>query len=310
MYIITAITPVFIIIILGKALQHARFFPDQFLAELNRLVYYVALPALLISRISQAPFEWKTTSSMISLFLLGTLGSLFISMGVARALKLPAEKAGSFIQGSFRGNGVFIGLPVIFYGLSALDPTAEKQASVMLAPIVIIFNLLAVLVLIRCGKIDHSTQSPTAYILRHLFQNPMIVSCIIGLIINLCNLPMPKLFLRPMDLIGSAALPLILISIGAGLDVAGLRATATPTIIASLIKVTIAPILAWLCMDLFSLSSTEKMITLIFLGVPTAGTSYVMANVLGCDAPLAGRIVALSTLLSAITLPCLIALGL
>ena len=87
---------------------------------------------------------------------------------------------------------------------------------------------------------------------------------------------MPTLILRPMDLIGSAALPLILISIGAGLDVAGLRATATPTIIASLIKVTIAPILAWLCMDLFSLSSTEKMITLIFLGVPTAGTSYVM----------------------------------
>ena len=121
---------------------------------------------------------------------------------------------------------------------------------------------------------------------------------------------MPTLILRPMDLIGSAALPLILISIGAGLDVAGLRATATPTIIASLIKVTIAPILAWLCMDLFTLSSTEKMITLIFLGVPTAGTSYVMANVLGCDAPLAGRIVALSTLLSAITLPCLIALGL
>ena len=43
MYIIAAITPVFIIIILGKALQVAAFF-RIFLAELNRLVYYVALP--------------------------------------------------------------------------------------------------------------------------------------------------------------------------------------------------------------------------------------------------------------------------
>ena len=309
MYIITAITPVFFIIILGKILQYARFFPPNFLAELNRLVYYVALPALLISRISQASFHWQSTSSMIALFLIGTLGSLLVAVGVAAFFNMPAAKAGSFIQGSFRGNGVFIGLPVIFYGISTLDPTAEKQASVMLAPIVIIFNLLAVLVLIRCGKLSDSQSKPIYYIVRHLLQNPMIASCLIGLFINLSGIPLPDLILRPMNLIGSAALPLILISIGAGLDLAGLRATATPTIIASLIKVTVAPLIAMACMHLFSLTTTEKMITLIFLGVPTAGTSYVMANVLGCDAPLAGRIVALSTLLSALTLPCLIALG-
>jgi len=51
------------------------------------------------------------------------------------------------------------------------------------------------------------------------------------------------------------------------------------------------------------------MIAIFYLACPTAGMSYVMADVMGNDAPLAGRIVALSTLLSALTLPILIAIG-
>ena len=62
-------------------------------------------------------------------------------------------------------------------------------------------------------------------------------------------------------------------------------------------------------MNFFELSSVEKMITLIFLGVPTAGTSYVLAEELGCDGPLSARIVALSTLLAALTLPWFISIG-
>ena len=117
-----------------------------------------------------SPFRMENDLSMISLFLLGTLGSLVISTGVARALKLPAEKAGSFIQGSFQRQWCIHWSTGHFLWIECTRPTAEKQASVMLAPIVIIFNLLAVLVLIRCGKIDHSTQSPTAYILVTCFK--------------------------------------------------------------------------------------------------------------------------------------------
>ena len=52
------------------------------------------------------------------------------------------------------------------------------------------------------------------------------------------------------------------------------------------------------------------MIAIFYLGSPTAATAYVMAEVMGNDAVTASRIVALSTLLSGITLPIIIALGL
>ena len=43
------------------------------------------------------------------------------------------KKSGAFVQGSFRGNGVFIGLPVIIYASNALSANAEKLASIMIA---------------------------------------------------------------------------------------------------------------------------------------------------------------------------------
>ena len=67
---------------------------------------------------------------MVMLFTLGTLCSLFIAWITSYILKLSAPKAGSFIQGSFRGNGIFVGLPIIIY---TLGKSAEQDASAMLA---------------------------------------------------------------------------------------------------------------------------------------------------------------------------------
>ncbi len=307
MEIINSIAPVFFLILLGKILDNLNFFPHSFLEELNRFVYYIALPSLLISSTSTAPFSFSSTSNMVTLFTLGTLGSLTVAWLTSYFLKLPAPKAGSFIQGSFRGNGIFVGLPIIIYTLGTV---AEQDASIMLAPIVIIFNVVAVAVLIKCGKLNETKNKPVFYILKSLFKNPMIVSCLIGIFLNIVNFKIPSMIYRPMDILGDASLPLILISIGASLELKGLKDTAAPTIIGSIFKVVLTPVCGLLLMNFFELTEMQKMITIIFLGVPTAGTSYVLAEELGCDGPLSARIVALSTLLSALTLPWLISLNL
>ena len=94
------------------------------------------------------------------------------------------------------------------------------------------------------------------------------------------------------------------------IDYTVLKSWLLPTIFGSIFKVVLTPICGLLFMNFFELTEMLKMITIIFLGVPTAGTSYVLAEELGCDGPLSARIVALSTLLSALTLPWLISLNL
>ena len=310
MFIINSIAPIFLLIALGKLIQKSAFFPEAFFKGLNKLVFWFALPALLVSSISTARLEFETLSQIVLLLTLGTLLSLSFAWAIARLLKLSSPKSGSFIQGAFRGNGAFIGLPVIAYSLGSLDPAAETLGTVVLAPLVVLFNILGVIVLLRYGRIKYSVSESFSTFLLQLVKNPLIIACAIGLAINLADMALPLFLFRSLDALGRAALPLILISIGSSLAFEPLRGAASPSLIASLIKVVVAPMFGFLLAGLFDLSTTERMIAIFYLAAPAAGMSYVMAEVMGNDATLAGRIVALSTLLSAITLPFIMAIGL
>ena len=310
MFILNSIAPVFLLIALGTILRHTHFFPDTFFKGLNKLVFWIALPALLISRIGRAEIEIKTVSQMVLLITLGTLCGLVLAWGIARWMKLPPQKRGSFIQGSFRSNGAFIGLPLIIYTLGNLNPRAEMLGTVVLAPLVILFNALSVLVLLYYGNRKSSTVQSMRTFAIQLLKNPLVVACAIGLGLNFSGLSLPPFLFRPLDALGTAALPLILLSIGSSLGFERLHGAASPSLVASLIKVVAVPAIGFLLAGLFDLTTSARMVALLYLAAPAAGMSYVMAEVMGNDAPLAGRIVALSTLLSAVTLPIVIAIGL
>lgn len=309
MFILNSIAPIFILIALGMVLQKTGLYPDSFFKGLNKLVFWIALPALLISRISVAELEPGTISRIVMLFAFASLATLGLAWGVSRAMKLPPPSTGSFIQGSFRGNGAFVGLPVIIYSLGSFDPRAEELGTVILAPVVILFNIMSVSVLTHYGRNKQDARKSICSVLVELFKNPLILACAAGLLLNLSGTPVPLVLSRPLDALGDTALALILLSIGASLEFERLRGAASPSLIASLIKVVAAPAIGFLMAGLFDIGPTEKMIAILYLACPAAGMSYVMAEVMGNDGPLAGRIVALSTLLSGITLPFAMAIG-
>ncbi len=310
MFILNSIAPIFLLIGLGKLLHKTGFFTEGFFKNINRFVFWIALPSLLISRISSAEIEIKTVSQIVLLITLGTLCGLALAWGIARWMQLPPQKRGSFIQGAFRSNGAFIGLPLIIYTLGDLDPRAEMLGTVVLAPLVILFNVLSVLVLIHYGNRKSSTAQSVQTFATQLLKNPLVIACAIGLGLNFSGLPLPPFLFRPLDALGTAALPLILLSIGSSLGFERLHGASSPSLVASLIKVVAVPAIGFLLAGLLKLDAPERMVAILYLAAPAAGMSYVMAEVMGNDATLAGRIVALSTLLSAVTLPIIIAIGL
>lgn len=309
MFIINSIAPIFLLIAFGKLLQKSGFLPEAFFKGLNQLVFRFALPALLICSISTAELKAVTIGRLVAVLTVATLMTLATAWILARILRLPPEKKGSFIQGSFRGNGAFIGLPVILYSIGSLDPQVEPLATVILAPLVVLFNILGVSVLLHYGRKRRDTAKSMSTFFIQLVRNPLIIACLIGFVLNLSGWKLPLFLFRSMDALGRAALPMILISIGSSLTIDPLRGAASPSLIASLLKVAVAPVFGFLLAGLLDLDATERMITVLYLAAPTAGMSFVMAEVMDNDATLAGRIVALSTLLSAITLPIIIAIG-
>jgi predicted permease len=310
MLIINSIAPVFLLIACGKLLQKSGFLPESFFKGLNRLVFYFALPALLISAISSSALEPGPILRIILVLTLGTGAALAAAWMAARAIGLPTGRTGAFIQGSFRGNGAFIGLPVIVYSAGSIHAEVDALATVSLAPLVILFNVLSVIVLLHYGSQRHENSVSTGTFILQLIRNPLITACLIGCALNAGNLSLPVFIDRTLEAFGRAALPMILLSIGSSLTFEPLRGSASPSLAASLLKVVAAPLFGFLFAGLFGLSTVERMIAILYLGAPAAGMSYVMADVMGSDTVLAGRIVTLSTLLSGITLPIIIAIGL
>ena len=223
MFIINSIAPIFLLIALGKVLQRTGFLPDAFFKGLNRLVFWFALPALLTSSISEAALELAIISRIVLLLTGGTLLAMLTAWIISRRLSLPAPKTGSFIQGSFRGNGAFIALPVILYSFGTQDVRTQTMATVVLAPAVILFNILGVLVLSHYRRDRENAGISIKGLIMELARNPLILACATGIGLNAFGLHLPLWLFRPLDALGHAALPLVLMSIGAGLEVEKLR---------------------------------------------------------------------------------------
>jgi predicted permease len=49
--------PIFVIILLGWSLKARGFLPSHMIGPLNRLVYYLAIPAMVFREVAQAPFH-------------------------------------------------------------------------------------------------------------------------------------------------------------------------------------------------------------------------------------------------------------
>lgn len=310
MHLLNSLLPIFLIIALGKILCRTGFFSDSLSKSLNRLTYWIALPALLIDKVSSATFNSGDVSRLSLLLVLATVGSVLTAYTATFILKLDRRSTGAFVQGSMRSNNAFIGLPVIIYSMSMLRPDIAALATVALAPSILFYNFLSVLILVIHG--DRQKMSPGATILlfmKQLLLNPLLIACAMGLLLNGLKIALPSAIQSTLKALGDTSLALALLSIGASLSFKGIRTGVTASVTASGIKVFVQPLIGLGLAVLWNIPPVERQILLIYLACPTAVASYVMADIFNSDRDLAAHIIVISTLLSIISLAAVLALG-
>ena len=308
MYVLNSLMPVFFIIALGKLLCRTGFFSESLVKSLNQLTYWIALPALLFAEISGAVFDSSEVSRITLLLVACTLISFLLGYLAARLMRLPHRSLGAFVQGCGRANNAFIGLPVILYALSAVFPDVKPLATVALGPAIVFYNFSSIIILLVHGERQQKGAAAVGVFLKQLLLNPMIIACVAGLAINAAGIALPLMISRTFAALGQSALPLALLCIGSSLTFEKTPAAASPALIASLIKVFVQPAFGFLLGRMWEISEVEMKILLIYLACPTATASYVLADMFGSDAPLAGRIIVVSTLLSALSLSIVVAM--
>lgn len=299
--VLSAIVPIFLLILLGYALWRWGFPGDLFWPAAARLTYYVLFPALLIESLMRADLERLALLPMAGATALAVLLVALLLILTRRWLGLSDAAFTSVFQGSIRPN-TYIGLA----GAAALDGTRGLAlAAIAIAASVPLVNVLSVAVLTRYG----TTTVGGTRLLGATARNPLIIACGLGIALNLSGSGLPGPLAQLVPLLGDAALPLGLLTVGAGLRFGDLRGVWYPLALASALKLLALPLLTLGLSLAWQVPAPALSIAVLFAALPCASTAYVLAQELGGDARLMALILTAQTPLAALTIPLLIGLG-
>jgi hypothetical protein len=307
MEVFNSLAPVFLIVALGVVLRVLGFLTPPAVESINKLVYWVGLPCLLFEKVARARVDLTGRTDAIFAVLAVTTLCLLAAWFVGRLQRMSGPNLASLVHAAFRGNLAFVGLAVLFYSRHPGAPDPMPLGVIVLTCMVAYYNVVGVTVLLL-GRHRFNLQTVLRMPLQ-LAANPLILSSVGGLLFVWLKLPLPTAAARTLEALGEIGLPLALLAIGATLNPGLIRRHVAPVLGGSLIKVLFAPLAGWLLARSIGLDGVETRIALVFLACPTAAAAYVLADQLGGDRELTAGIVALSTLLSTLSLSAAIALS-
>ena len=299
------VSPVFLLIILGNFLRRIKV-PDVSFWEINdKLCYWVLIPALLFHYISQINLSSEMLYSYSIIIYVGFFIAILTVLILGKLLGYPPERWTSILQGAVRQNA-FIALAITG---SLFGDEGLKIASIFMLIYVPSINIIIVTTMVmnfgQSKKNASNNEFKTVFV--ELSKNPFILAMITGLIFSIIQSEKLKVIIDTSGLLGSAALPIMLLTIGAKIKVRDLALTITPILISNVLKLLALPLIAFFVANFLGLSEIEVIVAVIFAAVPTAVSSHTLARQFGADDQLMTSIITTQVILSFITIPILLA---
>lgn len=304
MNLINTLLPVFLIIILGTHLRRSGFITGEFVETINKLLYWVGLPSLLFYKIAIAQYDFLIAGKIFFAIIVSMFGCIILGYTIALILKIPIEKIGSFVQGGYRANLIYVGLAIIIYSFSGIKANGaepiETVALLVISMTIPVYNIIAVIVLLA-GR-EKVSKAVILKVIKQVAMNPLLLSCVLGILYSFLMPALPVVAIRTLSAIGQMALPLSLLGVGAAIVQKKVVSDFKLALLSSVIRTIFSPLVVYLISMFVALSTDELRIAMILSACPTAASSYVMADQLGCDSELAASIIVLSTILSFVSL--------
>jgi hypothetical protein len=289
-----AFVPAFGLLALGALLRRTLLPDDAVWAGIERLIFWVLLPALLVVAIGSVRLgELPILGMMAAIWGALALGT-WAAVRLARAHRQPHASMTSVLMGGIRFNnligfsvaGALFGLPGIALGAVATG---------LIVPFVQVVTTMA-FALGGGGRVR-----PLA-VLRQVALNPLILGCALGFLVAAAG-GLPAGVKPLLEALGRASVALGLLAVGAALSVGALADRAGLQLWTAALKLVVMPGVTLLFCVALGLAPLPTAMAVLFMALPTAATSYVMARAMGGDAPLMAAITTSEHLLAVVTLP-------
>lgn len=274
---------VLILTIIGVGYLTARFgvVKGEQRRVLNNVAFYVATPMLLFSVLAAS----DPAVILSPVIIVTTLAAVLVAAAYVVASRVWfRQRATEVTLGAATSsyvNSNNLGLPVAIYILG----DATYVAPLILVQLVVFAPvILAILEAgrdrARSSERGGSQHGAARGILRALWRavtNPIILGTVLGFVFALLGVRLPQIVLEPIEMIGAAAIPMILLSFGISLR--GQRALEPGSdrlsvIVASALKVFAMPAIAWVLATAIGLAPHEVFVATIIAALPAAQNIY------------------------------------
>ncbi|MFC8597739.1 AEC family transporter [Isoptericola sp. NPDC057191] len=236
---------------------------------LNRIGFFVASPALLFTVIARADVgELFQAPLLVQAVAAVTMAGAFVVLNLLW-LRRPAAEAtiGAVSSGYVNANN--IGLPVAVYVLG--DPAA-------VVPVILLQLLVLAPVTLLVLDAQTSGRVSVRFVLSQPVRNPIILGSLAGAVVSVTGWSVPAPVLAPLEILGGAAVPMILLAFGMSLH--GARPFQQPggrsaVVVAATLKAVVMPAVTFvLARYVVGLDAAQVATAVTLAALPVAQNVY------------------------------------
>jgi len=302
------VLPVFALIFSGWGAFKLKILGAHAIAELNRFVVYLALPALLFDIMANTNGSELWQPGFIAVFLLSSAIAFVLPfLGRLRG-KLPlSDTALDGLNAAYPNTG-YMGIPLsmIAFGSGVL---AATTISII---ITVCVTFAFAIVLIEIGL--QTEKKPLRLIwkvMRSLIRNPLLVAPALGAAASFLGLTIPAPAETFLKMLGGAASPCALVALGLFLAQPRKIERESVNAIAFLVavKLIVQPLATWLlAVYVFGLPPLLAQSAALLAALPTGTGPFMLAEHYRREATITSNVILYSTVLSILTLSAYLAL--
>ena len=286
-------------IVIGYILVKIKVLPENSATVLSKLENTIFIPALVMGTFIENFTIERIGSTWKLLFVSFIIAFIAIPFAISVSKLVTKDKyiqkiytyGLSFSNFGFMGNAV----------VSSLFPDVFFEYLIFTLPLWILIYLWGVpsLLIADSGKKQTFKESLKSFI------NPMFIAMLIGMVIGLLNINLPKWIVSLIDVSGDCMSPVAMILTGVVVSSISLKKTFLNVriYIVSTIRLIIMPVLFIAVAPFFRIPETTYICALCSLAMPLGLNTIVIPSALGKDITVAAGMAVISHLLSCITIP-------
>ena len=291
------ILSIILMIGIGYVLKRIDFLSEKDINPLNKIVMNILLPCMIFSALYSSDLSLIPKLGILPfVILISSFVTGLVSFLILKKLGYDDKKLWTVLVTVMIANTAFMGYPV---NLGIFGHEGFLRAIFCDIATMCIFLILSFVLVIKFGGTVKKA-------IRKIALFPPLWAIVFGLGLNILNVPIGPVLNNTVNYLGNGAIPLIMISLGLSIDLAGLSRSKSMVAFTSIMQLLFFPAIAFIVVLFLGLSDLQYTVAIVEAAMPSGMLSLILAITYNLDYELTSDCILINTVISLITLPVII----